>query len=246
MKTTFKLFLLVAILVYLAFAFLDFSRQGDHTVCKEVRVTIADSSHAGFITPDEALRILRNAGQYPVGRRMSRIEGNAIEKALKRNSFIESASCYKAPNGVVNVLIEQRLPLMRVISDNGDDYYIDGRGNTMNPRGYVADIVVATGHISRQYARRHLLPLGQFLHDNPFWDDQIEQIHVSEKRQVELSTRVGGQLVKLGTPDSLARKFRNLYAFYEKVMPQVGWNKYTAISVEHTTQIVCEKAHKKD
>ena len=29
--------------------------------------------------------------------------------------------------------------------------------------------------------------------------------------------------------------------FYEKVMPQAGWNKYKEISVEHVTQIVGRK-----
>ena len=241
MKTLVKIVLLVALAVYLVFAFADFSRHGDNTVCSSVNYTIADSLHAGFITVEEADRLLRASGLYPVGRTLDQVDGLAIERALRRNSYIDSVSCYKSPNGVVNVLIEQRLPLLRVLSDNGDDYYMDQKGNLMTPQGYVADLIVATGHIDRKYARSELLKLGRFLHADPFWNAQVEQIHVLPNRHLRLVPRVGGHTIEFGTADSISQKFRNLYTFYEKVLPQVGWNKYTEISVEHVTQIVGKK-----
>ena len=68
MKTLIKLVLLVGIVVYLGFAFADFTTHGNKTVCRQVSFTVADSSHAGFITAEEADRILRASGLYPVGR----------------------------------------------------------------------------------------------------------------------------------------------------------------------------------
>lgn len=241
MKTLVKIVLLVALAVYLVFAFADFSRHGDNTVCSSVNYTIADSLHAGFITVEEADRLLRASGLYPVGRTLDQVDGLAIERALRRNSYIDSVSCYKSPNGVVNVLIEQRLPLLRVLADNGDDYYMDQKGNLMTPQGYVADLIVATGHIDRKYARSELLKLGRFLHADPFWNAQVEQIHVLPNHHLRLVPRVGGHTIEFGTADSISQKFRNLYTFYEKVLSQVGWNKYTEISVEHVTQIVGKK-----
>ena len=241
MKTFIKLILLVGIIVYLCFAFVDFSSHADTTTCRQVNFTVADSSHAGFITAEEADRLLRASGLYPVGRTLDQVDGLAIERALRRNSYIDSVSCYKSPNGVVNVLIEQRLPLLRVLADNGDDYYMDQKGNLMTPQGYVADLIVATGHIDRKYARSELLKLGRFLHADPFWNAQVEQIHVQPNRHLRLVPRVGGHTIEFGTADSISQKFRNLYTFYEKVLPQVGWNKYTEISVEHVTQIVGKK-----
>lgn len=244
MKTFIKLLLLVGLIVYLAFAFTNFTRHGDETICRHINFTIADSAHAGFITAEEADNILRKTGLYPIGRQMKQIDGLAIEKALRQNAYIDSVSCYKSPNGTVNVLIEQRLPLMRIIADNGEEYYMDNKGNLMQPQGYSADLVVATGSISRAYARKQLLPLGRFLRENPFWDNQIEQIHVSPRKRLELVPRVGGHVIAFGTADSIDQKFRNLYTFYEKVLPEVGWNKYAVISVEHITQIVGRKQRK--
>ena len=87
-KTFIKLILLVGIIVYLCFAFVDFSSHADTTTCRQVNFTVADSSHAGFITAEEADRLLRNSGLYPVGRQMDKVDGAAIEQALCRNSFI--------------------------------------------------------------------------------------------------------------------------------------------------------------
>ena len=50
--------------------------------------------------------------------------------------------------------------------------------------------------------------------------------------------------VFFGAPDSIPRKFLNLHTFYKKVMPEVGWNKYSEISVEHVTQVVATKKKK--
>ncbi|MFR1986706.1 MAG: cell division protein [Prevotellamassilia sp.] len=241
MKTLFKLLLLFGLVAYLFFAFTKFSHHSDTSPCEHLNLTIADSAHAGFITYEEAERILRQNGVYPIGKRMDQINNLKIEKALKKNAFIDSVACYKSPNGTVNILIVQRLPLMRILADNGDSYYLDQKGNQMNPKGYHADIAVATGSISRKFARRELVKLGRFLKEDDFWDKQIEQIHVLPNGHLKLIPRVGAHTIYLGTTDSLSLKFRNLYTFYEKVLPQVGWNKYEEISVENVSQIVGTK-----
>lgn len=244
MKTLVKLLLLLALIVYLVFAFTTMAGRDEHTMCREVNITVADSSRAGFITSQEVERMLRSTGLYPIGKAMGQIDGARIEKELQKQSFIESATCYKAPGGTLNVLVSQRLPVLRVMADNGDDYYLDAKGCAMSPAGYVADIAVATGAISRRYARKELIKLGLYLRDNDFWNAQIEQIHVTPSGQVELFPRVGRQMIVLGGTDSIPRKFQNLYTFYQKVMPEVGWNKYSSISVEHVSQIVAKRAEK--
>lgn len=241
MKTAIKLLLLLGVIVYFVFAFTKFTRQGNTMICRHVNFSIADSSRAGFITVEEADRILRGSGLYPVGRQMDNVDGLAIAKALRRNAFIDSVSVYKSPNGTVNVLIEQRLPLLRVKAENGDDYYVDDAGNLMNPRGYVADIPVATGYISRAYARKELVKMGRFFRTDDFWNNQIEQIYVSPDLKMTLVPRVGNHTIAFGTTDSIDKKFRNLLTFYEKVLPEVGWNKYASLSVEHVSQIVGRK-----
>lgn len=242
MKTFIKLLLLFGLLVYLIFAFTNFSKKENDSICTDLNISISDSTHAGFITPKEVVKILQQSSQYPVGKQMSQINSLNIETALTKNEFIDSVSCYKSPNGAVNVMVQQRLPLMRVMAQNGEDYFIDVKGNPMNRHGYVADLVVATGNITKAYAKKELVKLGIYLRNNDFWDKQIEQINVLPNQHIELVPRVGNHLIDFGTTSDYTQKFKNLYAFYQKVLPEVGWNKYEVISVEHPSQVVGKKA----
>lgn len=238
MKNFLKLLLLAGLITYLVLAFTNFTRHGNHMVCKDIEYLISDSSHAGFITKDEADRILRKSNLYPIGRKMDQISLRQITQTLRRNHFIDSVAAYKSPNGTVHVIIHQRMPLLRVLTDDGQAYYMDQRGNAMDPQGYAADIVIASGHFDQKFARNHLLKMGIFLRDNEFWNNQIQQIYVTDSNHIELIPRVGRSIIEFGSTDHLEEKFKNLYTFYTKILSQVGWNKYEKISIENVTQIV--------
>lgn len=243
MKTFVKLLLLLAVVSYLVFAFTRLTGGGDTTKCTEVNVVITDSIHAGFIDADEVKRLLSKAGLDPMGREMDAVNGEAIEKALQKNSFIKLVRCYKTPGGRVNIHVAQRLPILRVKADNGDDYYVDAAGSPMMPEHYTADLAVATGHISKDYARRRLVHLARLLHDNSFANDLVTQINVGRDGRVAIVPRIGCEVISLGAIDStaIAAQFNNLQAFYAKVLPTVGWNTYREVSLEFANQIVCKK-----
>ena len=179
MKTFFKLLVLLGGVAYLFYVFADISGKRDSTRCKEVNVIIVDSSYAGFINADEVVRILKKEKIYPVGQLMEEVNGDSLEKALEKNSFVSIVKCYKTPGGRVNINISQRLPILRIKADNGDDYYIDNKGVAMMPENYTADVAVATGRISKRYAAKNLVHLARYLHTNDFANDLVEQINVA-------------------------------------------------------------------
>ena len=242
MKTLLKLLLLLVSVAYLAFVFLKVSRTETVTTCQSVRMLVADSAKAGFITPAEVERILQQHSLYPIGREMGKISGVEIEKALESNHFVRKAQVYKTPaNRAVNIIVSQRTPLLRIMTEAGD-FYVDESGQRMQAGQYAADVPVVTGKADLNYVRRKLLPLGRLLRADDFWNAQIQQLAVDGNGEVDLVPRVGSQLIHFGDPAQQARiKLRNLRAFYEKVMPEVGWNKYRLINLEHSNQIICKK-----
>lgn len=240
-----KLFMLLALTAYLVYAFVHYSNAEDTSLCEGIDIIVADSAHAGFITAEEAERLLRDAGNvYPVGKPMSEVSCRSIEETLLHNPFVQDAVCFKTSGGRVRISLAQRLPLLRVMADNGDDYYLDDEGYVMESMGYAANLAVATGSIDKEFSATELSRIGRFLRANDFWDSQVEQICVRQNRNIDIIPRVGDQVIHIGTADSLGKKFRNLMAFYKKVMPEVGWNKYSEIDVTHPDQIVCVKRKK--
>lgn len=242
MKTLFKLLLIAILAGYLVYAFIHHTGKEDPTVCTDVQVTFTDTLHSGFITTEEVFRLLQTAHLDPVGLLMDSIDGQKIVTTLEANSFIKSVECYKSPNGIVNLSVTQHLPILRVMPEGRDAYYIDEDGLKMKVQQYNANLVVASGHIDTAYVRKHLVPMAKYLRTAPFWDDLITQIYVRPDRKMDLYTRVASDIViHFGTSDSIARKFDNLRSFYEKVIPQMGWSTYKSVSVEFYNQVVAER-----
>lgn len=241
MKTFFKLLILLVLASYICFAVVHFSVSGDQTACNRINMAIMDSASANFVTADDVHRILQHEGVYPIGQQMDSINSAEIETKLKKDGFIKDAICYKTPGGTINLLITQRLPLLRIIADNGENYFIDDKGVPMAPRGYEADLAVVTGNVDKAFAAKDIVQIGKALRADAFWDNQIEQINITPSRHIEIVTRVGAHIIKVGTADHIKQKLHNLREFYTKVLPTVGWNRYKEISIEYENQIVCRK-----
>lgn len=205
-----------------------------------------------FIEREEIDAILKQSQGTLIGRKLENINLHAIEQKIKSNPYIAQSKVYADMDGVINIEISQRQPLLRVINTGGQDYYIDRDGLKMpvSPN-FTADVLVANGHIMEHFGGRvdtlitkmaaDLYRTALFLKKDTLWDAQIEQIFVNDKDDIELVPRVGNQRIILGSADSLESKMRNLLIFYKKAMPQMGWDTYKTINIKYTNQIVCEK-----
>ena len=176
---------------------------------------------------------------------MDRIRSKTLERELAKHPLIDEVECYKTPSGKLCVEVSQRIPILRVMSANGENYYLDNKGTVMPPDAKcVAHLAIVTGRVEKSFAMRDLYKFGVFLQNNKFWEAQIEQIHVLSDKDVELVPRVGDHIIYLGKLDGFERKLERMKAFYERGLNQVGWNKYSRISVEFSNQIICTKREK--
>lgn len=245
MKTAFKIFLLLAIAGYLVVAVWKFASQAEDRICEGVNVEILDSIADGFITESFIRSLLTRNNISPEGMKISEINLEQIEELMLGESHIESANCFYNAAGVLCIKVVPQRPVLHVISQNGDDYYLSSTGLTMPTASFNVNLCVATGRISKQFASERLLEMALFIHDNLFWREQIEQIHVLSPERIELYPRVGQHVIELGSIDGFQEKLDRLRIFYRKGLERVGWNKYSTISLAYDGQIVCTKAKEK-
>ena len=228
--------------VYLILAITAFNspdESGD--VCNEVNIRVEDGSVNGFLDKEEIKLQLQRSRLYPVGDQMRMVDVRKIEEQLQKNPFVKSAQCYKTQTGRVNIIIDQRLPVIRVKAVNGDDYYVDEQGNIMPNTHFASNMVIATGHIQQKYAQRVLREIGCYLLNTPLWGNQVEQLNILEDGSIEMVPRVGDHIVFLGIPTNFENKLARLEKFYRYGLSKAGWNKYSYISVEFDNQIICKK-----
>ena len=228
--------------VYLVLAITAFNcpdESGD--ICNEVNIRVEDGSVNGFLDREEIKLQLQRARLYPVGDQMRMVDVRKIEEQLRKNPFVKGTQCYKTQTGRVNITIDQRLPVIRVKADNGDDYYVDEQGNIMPNTHFASNMVIATGHIQQKYAQRVLREIGCYLLNTPLWGNQVEQLNILEDGSIEMVPRVGDHIVFLGSPTNFENKLARLEKFYRYGLSKAGWNKYSYISVEFDNQIICKK-----
>lgn len=243
MKTAFKIFLLLAVVGYLVFAIWKFAGEAEDRTCEGVNVEIVDSIADGFITEQYIRSLLTKNKISPEGTKISNINLEQIETLMLEDSHIESASCFYNAAGQLCINVVPQRPVLHVISQNGDDYYLSSTGLTMPTASFNVELCVATGNITKKFASEHLLELAKFIHDDLFWKEQIEQIYVQSPEEIMLYPRVGQHVIELGSANNFEDKFKRLRIFYREGLERVGWNKYKTISLAYDGQVVCTKAN---
>lgn len=219
-------------------------------VCKDVKVIIPGSQN--FIERAEVDQILIENGGKLVGRELKNINIQKLEQGLKANPFIRFAKVYADMDGVVKVQISQREPILRIINVAGMDFYVDKEGNKIPmSENFTANVLIANGIIYEDFNGRvdtlktklgkDLYKTAAFISADTLWNNQIEQLYVNQKNEIEMVPRVGDQKIILGDADSLGVKFNNLYVFYKKALPQVGWSTYKTINIKYTNQVIGER-----
>lgn len=230
--------LLACYIVAVGIIFRDMKQGG---VCRGVEIVVKDSLDTHFVNERDIESILRKANLNPVKKPMNAINTDLIETELRRNEMVASVEAYKTPSGIVKLEVEQKIPVLRVISPRGN-FYVDNLGTTMPVSlRYVADVPLASGYVEKELAVSDLYEFALFLRGNDFWLDQIEQIYVHPDGEVDLIPRVGNHRIVLGSLDDFKEKLDNLRLFYEKVIPKTGWEKYSVLSLKYKNQIVCTK-----
>ena len=230
---------LAGYLVYSVLAMTD--RHEDSRLCRGVDLHITDSLHFDLIDEDMVLAVLQEHSIDPVGMPLEEIEPEKIEATLLMHPLVGKVQCYKTGGDMLRINLSSKVPLVRVINNRGQDFYVDSRGEILTQRSLAVQLPVATGYIDRQFAAGELLEVVRVIDRSEFWKAQVEQINVSKDGQIELVPRVGDHLLILGTAQDVENKLQRLMNFYEKGLDNVGWNKYRSISVAYENQVVCKK-----
>lgn len=246
MKIAIKIILLVGVVGYLIFAVARMSRDDDKRVCRGIRIYLEQTGDQDLVDSQFVAGLLSPAEMPLQGRLVRDIDLKGIESSIQASPYIDSVICYYTPEELMCIRVIPRHPILHVMADNGENYYMDARGNDMPAGPFCLDLSLATGNITKQYARENLLDIAAYLNTHSPWNRDIQQIYVRGPRHIELIPTVEGQTIVLGEPTGIEDKMRRLSAFYEECLNKVGWNKYSIINLNYADQVVCtRKKHKK-
>jgi cell division protein FtsQ len=225
--------------------------------CAGISISIEDSSDYHFVSKREITGLVMQNNSRLIGQPVGNLPLPAIENRISKLPELKKAEVYKTIDGILHVNVDQRDPIMRVIAGGGD-YFVDEQGVVMRRRGlYTPRLHIVGGNIRitgpmlngvsildtsiKHSILTEIYPLMEYINHDNFWSAEIDQLYVDDDDEIDLIPRLGNHIVHLGSVENFEGKLRNLEVFYEKVMPEVGWNKYELINLEYRDQIVCRK-----
>lgn len=224
---------------------------------------VLDTTGHSFLTKDDLIDIVTIKHGDIISKPISSINMAVLEKCVLSNPFVAEARVFSTIDGKLHVEASQRNPIVRVINSQNESFYIDDKGWMMPMSDkYTARVPVANGNICHREAERYVrtysekeladssktipvvaqvFAVAKFIHDDPFWSSQIEQMYVNGDGDIELIPRVGDHTVLFGDATELREKFAKLHVFYTEGLNKTGWNKYTRINLKYQDQVVCTK-----
>jgi cell division protein FtsQ len=216
-----------------------------------VEIEPLNGGHMLILEEDVLKTIDRSFGfkleEMPLGA----IDIERLERVLEEDPFILDADAYIDAKNRINIRVEQRQPVLRIIDNNGLNYYLDQEGLKMPlSRHFTARVLVGTGYIPphvpdflerEQNRLKDLFLLAQRIRQDAFFNALFEQIYINQTGEFILAPKVGDQQVILGPYYNVDEKLQNLKIFYREAIPYEGWQKYRTINLTYDGQVVCQK-----
>lgn len=257
MRKFFKILFIIPV-IYLAGVPVFLATSTSAKPCGGISIDISDSADYHFVTRRQLLNLAYGNSSRIAGKPVKDVSVEAIEGRINSLRELKKAEAYMTIDGVVHIYVEQRTPVMRVMPNDGGDYFVDEEGvvvrrrNLYNPRLHIVEgnVNISNAMLNgvsvldtsiKHSILKDIFYLVNYINDDKFWSAQIDQIYVDGNDEIDLIPRAGSHIIHLGTTDNYEGKLRNLEAFYEKVLPEVGWNKYSMINLEFKDQIVCKR-----
>lgn len=256
------------VVLYLIISLIFISKRESRVGCHEIEISVNDSLKNRFIVKNDILRLLSRKNSQIIGYSLGEINTKKLEKLVESYPSVEKADVYKTIDGKLEIEVKQRDPILRVITNRNESYYIDYDGGIMALSGkYTSHALIANGNINEHFnlktlsksgsknkvipnAKKSLLRdlyfLAKYIYDDDFWSAQIEQIYVDANHEFKLVPRVGDQVILLGGIDDMDEKFKKLETFYKEGLKYSGWNKYSGINLKYKNQVVCTKRNNDD
>jgi cell division protein FtsQ len=210
---------------------------------------VGENTAALFIDEKEILQIIHEQG-VKEGQAIGELNLNTLEKYLETIRWVKQVELFLDNAQVLQVKIEQRIPIARIFTASGNSFYIDKEGLQLPLKQLtVLRLPVFTNFPTDQekLSKPDSLLLNDILHftkavqNDSFFMAQTAQVNIATNGDFELVPSVGDHLVLIGSVENIEDKLNRLYTFYKKVWVQSGLNAYQVIDCRFDNQIVALK-----
>ena len=227
-------FLIICTLFVSLLSFTLKSKSLDNQALNSIKI---NSSQNSFVSVDNVMDILSKEGLVYENQDVYDIK--SIESVIMNQPQIKEAEVFLNLDGLVDVIIEEKKPILRVF-ELSDSYYLDEDCQIMPLSDFnTSRNLIASGDLN-SFNIEDICKLSKYIESDKFLKSLISQIFF-EKNNIILVTRIKNHEINIGDLDFIDLKFDNLLCYYNNVIEFKGWNYYNSINLKYTDQIICSK-----
>ena len=147
-----KLIFYILLLGYLVVVLGFVSGKAGNVVCSNLNIHIKDSLSNRFITSTHVKNIIDAENIKSLGYAERIVNTQELEHVLDKQPAVKDAQVYTTIDGNLNIVIEQRRPVLRVMNEKNQSYYIDEEGQILPlKRNFTMHTLVANGYIREPF-----------------------------------------------------------------------------------------------
>jgi cell division protein FtsQ len=218
----------------------------NHAACTGMKITIRGGNTL-FLDRQDVLNAIAPGRDTYKGRPLASFNLNRLEELLKRNVWVKDADLFFDNNGVLRVNIDEREPIARVFTAEGNSFYIDSAcahlplSDKMPVRlpvftGFPSEKTVLRGADSG--LMQQVKQLSLYMMKDTFWLAQVQQVAITPGRGFEMIPVIGNHTILFGDGSDYEAKFHRLLLFYQQVAARTGFDRYSAVNVAYAGQVI--------
>lgn len=217
--------------------------------CKRVLVQYKNGVSSGFVPEKEVYAsISKILHADPVGSILAGFDLNDIEMQLEKHAWVYDAQLYFDNNQTLHVILDEAIPVARVMDVGGNSFYIDQLGKELPLSAhYRADLPVFTGVPLKRSSGiglkdvQKICMLSGFISRDSFWMAQAAQIDVLPGGKMEMIPALGNHVVELGDANHPEEMLNKLKHFYMAMTAAGRLDDYSRIHAGYKGQIVAQR-----
>lgn len=223
-------------------------------------IRIESGSGQYFISSEKVRHIIVEGMDSLEGRIIDQKNLQEIHELVSNIPWVDHAAVYRTIDASVHVDIRLLEPMMRIVNNQNQSFYIsyDGHLFPLSDK-YTARVMLVSGDISlspdetdhlqtaiAQDAHmgkrlQGLFDLAQYISGDKFWCALIDHIYLRRDGQFELTPKDGAHIIEFGEANDIEKKLIKLRHFYTGGITQVGWHYYNRINIAYANQVICTK-----
>ncbi|AZQ45079.1 cell division protein FtsQ/DivIB [Nonlabens ponticola] len=226
---------LVLVAIIALYGFADHRHESQKV--EDVTVSFTDYKEP-LISQENVNKLLIQSEDTLQNLTVEKLDLNRSELSLENNAMIRAAQVSVDLKGRMHVIVEQRVPVARIIADSS--FYLDKENKIMPlSQEYAARVPLVMGYHSSD--QDEVYELISFLRNDEYMESMVTQIDMSNSENVICSLRALDFDIALGNVEDLQTKFYNFKAMMAQLEKNEAMDEVKRLDLRFDNQVVVIK-----